>query len=101
MPVGQSNSRHDASSGLLRRRRRRLRTVAPLGHELIELALVLGHTQALQEFTELPLLLLQSPQRLGAVFVESAIAARGPGPAAGTEALHLGPNALHLSLPVV
>src|SRR5216683_3548163 len=86
-----------ATLGLRRRRGR----VAPLCHELIELALVLGHAQTLQKFTEFALFVLQSPQRLGAVFVESVVAACGPRPAARTKALHLGPHAFHLFLPMV
>src|ERR1700730_8749037 len=81
--------------------RRGLGTIAPFRHELIELGLVLGHAQALQEIAEFALLVLQTPQRLGTVLVESAVAARGPGPAAMTEVLHLGAHALHFFLPMV
>src|SRR5260370_7873739 len=86
------------SLGLRRGRRGR---IAPLSHELVELGLVLGHAQALQEFTEFALLLFQPLQRIGTVFIESAVAARRPGPAAMTEALHLGAPPLPLFLPTL
>src|SRR5580692_10857065 len=77
------------------RRRGRLRAVAPVGHELVELGLVLGHTQALEEFAKLALLVLETAQRLGAVVVEGAVAARS---APATETLHLGAHAIHFVL---
>jgi len=49
--------------------------IAPLGHELIELGSVLGKTQPLQKFLELALFFLEPAKRIGAIFVESAIAA--------------------------
>ena len=58
---------------------------AAIGHELIELGLVLGVAQALQEFPELALLLFEPAQRLGAIFVERPISAR-PGVAAAVPA---------------
>ena len=48
-----------------------------LRHELVELFLVLGVTQAIQEILEFGLLLLEAPQGVHAVFVEGAVAARG------------------------
>src|SRR6476646_4864380 len=56
--------------------RTRARPVAPLGHELVELGLVLGHAQSVEELVELALLLLEPPQRFGAVLVEGSVAAR-------------------------
>src|SRR5689334_20118408 len=76
-------------------RRRRRGPIAPLGHELVELRLVLRHAQALQEFAEFALLFLEPLQRLGAIFVERAIAARSP---TAMEAVHLGAHAVHLVL---
>src|SRR5687767_9848259 len=55
---------------------RALRLVAAVGHELVELGLVLGLAQAVEEIAELLLLFLEALQRLGAVFVEGGIAAR-------------------------
>jgi diadenosine tetraphosphate (Ap4A) HIT family hydrolase len=52
------------------------RRAAALGHELVELGLVLRLAQPLQIIDELPLLLLQPPQRLGAILVERGITAR-------------------------
>src|SRR5690242_18775857 len=57
-------------------RRRTAWTIAPLGHELVELGLVLGHAQAGEEIAELALFLLESAQRVRAVLVEGTIAAR-------------------------
>ena len=48
-----------------------------LRHELVELFLVLGVAQAIEEIAEFGLLLFEAPQRFHAVFVEGAIAARG------------------------
>src|SRR5262245_51839682 len=69
----ENRAMEDASALRLRRR---CVAVAALRHELIELGLVLGGAQALQELAELPLLLLKPAQGLGTVFVERAIAAR-------------------------
>src|SRR5947209_3514381 len=77
----------------LRLRRVGSRAIAPLGHELIELVLVLGEAQPIEEVAELALLFFQTAQRLGAIFVEGVIAARTrAAPAAettGAEALHV------------
>src|SRR5215472_13893540 len=59
----------------LRRSARLGRPVATLRHELVELDLVLGVPQAIKEIPELALLLLEPPQRLGAVVVKGAVAA--------------------------
>src|SRR5437764_4693445 len=62
------------------------RAAAAVGHELIELGLVLGVAQPLQELLELALLLFEPTQRLGAILIErpiparSAVAAAGPAP---------------------
>src|SRR6516225_5682287 len=71
-------------------------TIAPLGHELVELGPVLRKAQALQKLLKLALFFLKSAQRVGAIFVESAIAARGrmrPPPVDPTA------HAVHLVLP--
>src|SRR5581483_3635499 len=47
-----------------------------LGHELVELGLVLGVAQPLEEGLKLLGLLLEPPQRLLAILVEGAIAGR-------------------------
>jgi len=60
-----------------RRLRRAAAPIAPFGHELIELGLVLGGAQPIEELAELLLLFLEPAQRVGAVVVEGAIAARG------------------------
>jgi hypothetical protein len=52
-----------------------LGAIAPLGHELVKLDPVLGKAQPLQELFELALFVLEPPQRIGAIIVESAIAA--------------------------
>src|SRR3954467_10350056 len=54
-------------------------TGAAFGHELIELGLVLRHPQASQEVAKLPLLLFQALQRVLAILVKRAIAARPRG----------------------
>src|ERR1700751_4378401 len=51
---------------------------ATLGHELVELGLVLGSTQAIQKFLEFALFILKSTQRLRSIFVESPISTRSP-----------------------
>src|SRR5262245_26505782 len=56
------------------RRRRCSRTA--LGHERVELSLVLGNAEPFEEFAKLALLLFEPPQRLGPVFIERPIAAR-------------------------
>src|SRR5690348_1186353 len=56
--------------------RRGRRTGAMLRHERIELFLVLGVTQAIEEILELDLLLFEPSQRIGAILVKGAIAAR-------------------------
>ena len=61
--------------GIVRRRRTR----AVLRHELVELFLVLGVAQAVEEVAEFDLLFLEPAQRVGAVFVEGAVAARSAG----------------------
>src|SRR5215469_9100412 len=60
----------------LRLRLRSLATgsIAALGHELVELGSVFGETQALQEFLELALLFFEPAQRVGAIFIECAVA---------------------------
>jgi hypothetical protein len=50
-------------------------TVAPLGHELVELGLVLCKAQPVKELAELSLFFLQPLQGVGAILIESAIAA--------------------------
>src|SRR3954454_20889125 len=61
------------------RRGRRFRGVrtAAVGHGMVELGLVLGEAQALEELEELLLLLFEPAQGLGTIFVERAVAARG------------------------
>src|SRR3954454_7209992 len=82
---------------LIGRRRGGARLV--LRHELVELFLVLGVTQTVEEVLELDLLLLEALQRLGAVFVEGAVAARGRAKAeAEATALHAAAHAVHLVL---
>ena len=49
--------------------------IASLGHKLVELGPVLGKAEPLQELLKLALFFLESAQRIGAIFVESAIAA--------------------------
>src|SRR4051794_36995735 len=55
---------------------RRRRTGAVLGHEGVELFLVLGVAKAIEEVAEFDLLFFEPAQRVGAVFVEGAVAAR-------------------------
>src|ERR1700755_3165815 len=78
-----------------------------LRHELVELLLVLGVAQTLEEIFECARLLLKAPQRIHAVFVERAVAARGraKGKAASlhpvAHPLHLALHPLHLVRPAV
>src|SRR3981081_1689890 len=76
------------------------RTLAVLRHELVELFLVLGVTQPIEEILELGLLLLEAAQGFHAVFVEGAVAAGGRAEAAERKAaaLHAVPHPLHLVL---
>src|SRR5204862_7484526 len=55
----------------------RRRALPMLRHELVELFLVLGVTQTIEEIAEFGLLFLETPQRFHAVFVESAVATGG------------------------
>src|SRR6478672_4067608 len=68
-----------------------------LCHELVELFLVLGVAQAIEEILEFGLLLLEAPQGFDAVFVEGAVAARGRAKTAEAEAatLHATSHPLH------
>jgi hypothetical protein len=50
--------------------------IAPLRHEGIELGLVLGEAEPIEKVAELALLVLEALERLGAVIVEGAVAAR-------------------------
>src|SRR6202030_1446984 len=86
------------------------RTRAVLRHELVELFLVLGVTQPIEEILESGLLLFEALQRFHAVFIERAVAARGRTEAAEVEAaalhvvahpLHLVLHPLHLILPAI
>ena len=74
------------------RRRRRARPV--LGHELVELFLVLGVAQPVEEVLELVLLFFEALQRLDAILIEGAVAARGRTETAKAEAA-----ALHAVIP--
>src|SRR5262249_29633438 len=58
-----------------RRSGRLARAIAPLVHELIELGAILGGAQAIEEFLELALLLVELAQRLLAIFIEGDVAA--------------------------
>src|ERR1700733_1994202 len=60
-----------------------------LRHELVELFLVLGVTQPIEEILEFGLLFLEAPQGFHAVLVEGAVAARGRSEAAEGEAASL------------
>jgi hypothetical protein len=53
--------------------------LTPFRHELIELDLVLGKTEPVEEFAEFALFLFKPLHGLGLVFVEGAIAARWTG----------------------
>src|SRR3984893_17676901 len=52
------------------------RLATALGHELVELDLVLGVPQAIEEFLELALLLFEPPERFVAVLIKGTVAAR-------------------------
>src|SRR2546430_689647 len=89
---------------------RRHRTLLVLRHEGVELFLVLGVAQAVEEIAEFDLLLFETLQGFDAVFVEGAVAARGrtetaEGKAAALHAaahpLHLVLHPLHLVLPAI
>src|SRR3984957_13488134 len=86
---------------LVGRRRRRTGTV--LRHERIELFLVLGVTQAIEEILELDLLLFKPLQCVRTVVVEGAVAARRrpeteAAAAIGLPRLHVIAHPLHLVL---
>src|SRR6476646_10591517 len=98
------------NSTLLRLVVRRGRTRLVLRHELVELFLVLGVAQAIEEILELDLLFLEPLQGLRAVLVEGAVAARGRTEAEACEAatlhaaahpVHLVLHPLHLVLPAI
>ena len=61
---------------VLRLRCRVFRAAAALGHELVELDLVLGVAQPVEKFHELALLFFEPAQGFGAVFVKGAVAGR-------------------------
>src|SRR5436309_3571574 len=87
-------------SALLRLVVRRGRTRLVLRHERVELFLVLGVTQAVEEILELDLLLLEPTQGFHAVLVEGAVAAgrRAEAEAAKAAALHAVTHPVHLVL---
>src|SRR5215472_741840 len=93
-PEGEARAGSSALRGLIVRRRR---AIAVLCHERVELFLVLGVPQAGEEFFELLLLLLEAPQRVGAIFVEGAVTA-GRRAEAEAGALHAVLHPLHLPL---
>src|SRR5947209_20513201 len=79
---GTTKSGHDGppdrGTAFLRVGRRTgvVKAAGAFSHELIEIGLILGAAQTLQEGRELLLLLFKPVQRFGAVFIEGAIAAR-------------------------
>src|SRR5215475_10060123 len=77
----------DQTSGLRLGLRAAFGAAAAVGHELVELGLVLGLAQALEELAELALLLFEPLQGLGTVFVEGVVAARLRPPPAATPAV--------------
>src|SRR4051812_42090872 len=79
---------------------RRRRTLPMLRHELVELFLVLGVTQAVEEVPEFGLLLLEPPQGFHAIVVKGAVAARGRTEGEAT-ALHAIAHPLHLVRPTI
>src|SRR5437763_7482922 len=87
-------------SALLRLVVRRGRTLLVLRHELVELFLVLGVTQAVEEILELDLLFLEPLQGFHAVLVKGPVAARGltEAEAAETATLHAAAHPVHLVL---
>src|SRR5260370_7454640 len=68
-----------------------------LRHELVELFLVLGVTQAIKEIPEFGLLFLEPPQGFQAVLVEGAVAAGGR-PEREAAAFHVIAPPFHLVL---
>src|SRR5260370_26134278 len=68
-----------------------------LGHELVELFLVLGVTQAIEEIAEFGLLFLEPPQGFHAVLVKGTVAAGGRTERKAA-ALHSIAHPLHLVL---
>src|SRR5205807_8957147 len=88
---------------------------AAVGHELVELRLVLGLTQAVQKFEEIALLVFEATQGLAAVFVKGGVTARGlaawaaparssrrsPGTPAARRLLHPLHSFLHPPLPAI
>src|SRR5262245_42096276 len=83
----------------------RRRPVAALGHELIELGLVLGEAKPGEELAKFTLLLLKAAQSVRTIFVERAIAARRavvPGTAAHARAhpVHFALHTIDLVLPM-
>src|SRR5260370_6796114 len=72
---GETGLLSQRQNSVLRGRRCVRWPVAPVGHELIELGLVLGHPQAVEEIAELALFLLEPAQRFAAVVVEGTVAA--------------------------
>src|SRR5881628_2719281 len=98
------------TSALLRLVVRRGRPRLVLRHERVELFLVLGVTQAIEEILELDLLFLEPAQGFHAVLVEGAVAAgrRTEAEAAKAAAfhpvahpVHLVQHPLHLVLPAI
>src|SRR5882762_6119682 len=75
----------------------RRRALLVLRHERVELFLVLGVAQAIEEILELDLLFLEALQGFGAVLVEGAVAARWR-TERKTAALHVAAHPLHLVL---
>src|ERR1700692_26368 len=97
-PWAKPSASGSSASGLgLTIRRRRCRTGAMLRHELVELFLVLGVTQAIEKIPKFGLLFFEAPQGLHAVFVERAVAARRRSEGE-TSALHAVAHPLHLVL---
>src|SRR5205085_239660 len=106
-------ARRDGSG--LRLWRRRVVAAAAVGHELVELRLVLGLTQAVQKFEEIALLVFEATQGLAAVFVKSGVTARAlaawaaparsprrsPGTPAARRLLHPLHSFLHPPLPAI
>src|SRR5208282_4688804 len=99
---GPSKQQWRANQSGLRLRLRAFarRPLAALAHELIELRPILGKAQALEKFLELALFFFEPLQRLAAIIVKGAVAARRRRAPAGAAAppLHLGAHAVHLLL---